>query len=231
MRLELIELYPSPYSERVRWVLDSKGLPYTRRAYQPLVDEAALRERTGQRTVPVLFADDELIGDSNAALEWIEAQQPAPALLPADADARLQVRALELAATEALTPWARLGFIGRAQAFGIQPLADHFAAKYDWTPQREAGTARTLVALLADLTQRVARQPYLVGDTLTRADITVASMLSVVFGHPADDLFILDDVMRSMFGLPLGDDAAFAPLRTWRDDVYRHHRGVRVTPP
>src|SRR5689334_20061889 len=110
MNLELLELYPSPFSERVRWVLDLKRLPYKRRSYQPLAEEAELKEKTGQTTVPVFFADGELIGDSNAALEWIEAHQPTPALLPSDATQRLQVRAVELAATEALAPWARLGF-------------------------------------------------------------------------------------------------------------------------
>ena len=34
--LELIELYPSPYSERLRWVLDLKGLDYRRTPYVPL---------------------------------------------------------------------------------------------------------------------------------------------------------------------------------------------------
>jgi glutathione S-transferase len=43
MDLELIELYPSPYSERVRWVLEAKGLPYRRRSYQPIAGEAELQ--------------------------------------------------------------------------------------------------------------------------------------------------------------------------------------------
>ena len=230
MDLELIELYPSPFSERVRWVLDMKGVPYRRRSYQPLAGEAELREKTGQSTVPVFFADGELVGDSNAAVDWIEAHHPTPALLPADPTQRLQVRAVELAATEALAPWARLGFIGRAKARDLQPLADHFAAKYGWSPQREASTGRVLRALLADLTQTLATRSYLVGDTLTRADVTVAAMLATVFGHPADDLFALDAPMRAMFGLPFGDDAALAPLRRWRDDLYRRHRGRRVVP-
>lgn len=230
MNLELIELYPSPFSERVRWVLDIKRLPYQRRSYQPLADEAQLRERTGQTTVPVFFADGELIGDSNAALDWIETHHPAPPLLPTDATQRLQVRAIELAASEALAPWARLGFIGRAKALDLQPLADHFAAKYGWSPQREASAAKVLRALLDDLTQTLAKRSYLVGDALTRADVTVAAMLATVFGHPADDLFALDAPMRSMFGLPFGEDPALAPLHRWRDDLYRRHRGGRVVP-
>jgi glutathione S-transferase len=230
MNLELVELYPSPFSERVRWVLEIKGLAYRRRSYQPLVGEAELREQTGQTTVPVLFADGELIGDSNAAVDWIETRHPAPALLPTDPMRRLQVRALELAAAEAVAPWGRLGFIGRAKALELQPLADHFAAKYAWSTQREASTGKVLRALLDDLTHALATRSYLNGDALTRADITVAAMLSTVFGHPPDDLFALDAPMRSMFGLPLGDDPALAPLRRWRDDLYRRHRGGRVVP-
>lgn len=230
MNLELIELYPSPFSERVRWVLELKRLPYRRRSYQPLVGEAELRAQTGQTTVPVFFADGELIGDSNAAVDWIETHQPAPPLLPTDPTPRLQVRAVELAATEALAPWARLGFIGRAKALGLQPLADHFATKYGWSPEREASAAKVLRALLADLTHTLATRSYLVGDGLTRADVTVAAMLATVFGHPPDELFALDAPMRSMFGLPFGDDPALAPLRRWRDDLYRRHRGGRVVP-
>jgi glutathione S-transferase len=230
MDLELIELYPSPFSERVRWVLEMKRLPYQRRSYQPLVGEAELREKTGLSTVPVLFVDGEVIGDSNAAVDWIESHHPSPALLPTDAAQRAQIRAFELASTEALAPWARLAFIGNAKAMGIQPLADHFAAKYGWSPQREASAGKLLYALLVDLAQTVAARPYLVGDALTRADVTVAAMLAPAFGHPPDELFVLDPPMRSMFGLPLVDDPALAPLRRWRDDLYRRHRGGRVVP-
>ena len=230
MDLELIELYPSPYSERVRWVLESKRLPYRRRNYQPIAEEAALREKTGLSTVPVLFADGELIGDSNAAVEWIEKQQPSPALLPAGAAERSQIRAFELAASEALAPWARLAFIGNAKKMDIQPLADHFAAKYGWTPEKEAAGGKLLRALLGDLSQAVEGRRYLVGDTFSRADVTVAAMLATVFGHPADDLFALEAPMRTMFGLPFGDEPAFGALRRWRDDLYRRHRGGRVVP-
>src|SRR5206468_1632216 len=70
--LELIELYPSPWSERLRWALEWKRVPYTRRAYQPLAGEEELRRTTGISTVPVLLADGEVVGDSDAALEWLE---------------------------------------------------------------------------------------------------------------------------------------------------------------
>jgi glutathione S-transferase len=112
----------------------------------------------------------------------------------------------------------------------LQPLADHFAAKYGWSPEKEASAATLLRGFLVDLARAVAARSYLVGDALTRADLTVATMLAPAFGHPPEELFALDPPMRSMFGLPLADDPTFAPLRRWRDDLYRRHRGGCVLP-
>jgi len=229
-KLTLIELYPSPWSERLRWALEWKRVPYARRAYQPLVGEEELRRTTGISTVPVLLADGSVIGDSDAALEWLEAHHPSPALLPEDPRLRAQVRAWEIAATETMAPAARLVMIGRWKARGMQPFADHFATKYGWSPAEEARTERLLGALVADLARAVASSPYLVGGGFTRADLTVASMVAGLVGIPADELFALDESMRAMFGLLPEEDPVLAPLRAWRDGIYRRHRGGRVTP-
>jgi glutathione S-transferase len=230
MAIELIELYLSPWSERLRWVLDLKGISYARRPYQPIADEEELRRTTGSPTVPVLLADGDVIGDSDAAVDWIEARHREPALLPDDPALRAEVRAFELAATEGLAPAGRLVWIGRAKAMGLQPIADHFVAKYHWSPEAEARGERLLRAWLAELASAVAGRPYLVGDRFTRADVTVAAMLAGIFGHPPEELFALDPAMRAIFGVPLGEDPAFAPLRRWRDELYRRHRGRRVVP-
>jgi len=229
--LELIELYASPFSERVRWVLELKGLRYRRTQFVPLAGEAEHVRRTGIATAPVLLADGEVVGDSNEALEWIEARHPGPPLLPAEPVARAQVRAWEHLGTEVVAPLARLAFIGRAKALGIQPLADRFAEKYHWSEAEQARGDRVLRAVVPDLARAVDKAPYLVGNALTRADVTIAAMLVTVIGIPSNEFFVLDDAMRSMFGIPLGDDPVLAPLRRWRDETYRRHRGGRVEPP
>src|SRR5690606_23601423 len=109
--LELIELYPSPYSERVRWALERKGLAYRRTSYVPVAGEAEHVRKTGIATAPVLLADGAVIGDSDCAVDWLEAGHPDPALMPADPQGRARVRAWELLATEVLTPAARLVMI------------------------------------------------------------------------------------------------------------------------
>jgi glutathione S-transferase len=228
--LELIELYQSPFSERVRWALELKDLTYKRRPYQPIADEPELKRTTGHSTVPVLLADGEVVGDSDVALDWLEKTRPSPALLPADPRARAAVRAWEIAATETLAPAARLVMIGRFKARDLQPLANHFEAKYGWTPDAERRAARLLDVFARDLAAAVGRSPYLVGDAFTRADLTVAVMLSPLLGLPPDDVFAIDAAMRPMFGLPLGADPALKPLHEWRDAVYRRHRGGRVVP-
>jgi len=231
-RLEIIELYPSPWSERLRWVLERKGLAYARRAYQPFAGEDELRRTTGLSTVPVLLADGEVVGDSDAAVDWLEARHPTPALLPAEPRARAAVRAWELAATEALGPLARLVAIGRYKQLGLQPLADSFATKYGWSPAAEARAARVIGSFLTDLACAVtAPDTTLVGDAFTRADLTVACMLAGVLGHPSDELFAVDDALRPLFGLPLREDPALRALHAWRDATYRRHRGGRVVPP
>ena len=228
--LELIELYPSPWSERLRWVLELKGLPYRRVAYVPLAGEEEHKRKTGIATAPVLIADGDVIGDSDRAVEWLEALHPSPALVPADARRRGQVRAWELLATEFLAPAARLVMIGRYKAMNIQPLADHFAAKYHWNEVEEGRVDRLLRTALPELAAAVASGPYLVGDGFTRADLTVAALLAPALGLPPDDLFSIDAGMRSMFGIPFGADPALTPLREWRDRTYRQHRGGRVVP-
>ena len=47
-----------------------------------------------QRLVPALEADGQVFTQSPAIIEWLEERYPNPPLLPADAQARSQVRAL-----------------------------------------------------------------------------------------------------------------------------------------
>ena len=229
--LEVIELYGSPFSERLRWALSVKGLPHKRRSFVPIAGEAEHRRATGIATAPVLLADGKVIGDSNQALEWLERAAPKPALLPEQPSQRAQVRAWEAFASEVLAPYARLGAIGRFKKLNLQPLADHFAAKYHWSEDEEQRALKRLEDVLPDLARSAADGGFLVGDAFTRADLTLAAMLATVFGHPSDETFEVDAGMRPMFGLPIGDDAALAPLRRWRDEMYRRHRGERVTAP
>ena len=96
MRLTLIHVPVSHYSEKARWALDYKRIPHTRRwppgGFHPVVTWILTRGR--HQTVPVLVMDGEGIGDSTEIIRRLEERFPEPPLYPADpADRR---RALEL---------------------------------------------------------------------------------------------------------------------------------------
>ncbi|MDE0880812.1 MAG: glutathione S-transferase N-terminal domain-containing protein, partial [Sphingomonas bacterium] len=82
---------------RVRIALALKGVAYQqvnhdlRMGEQAAPDYAALNP---QHLVPTLVADDAVITQSSAIIEWLEEAYPTPALLPADRDARAIVRAM-----------------------------------------------------------------------------------------------------------------------------------------
>jgi glutathione S-transferase len=80
---KLIQMYASPWAERVRWALNYKGVPYEKQSYQPGVDEEAVKKLTGQAQVPVLLVNGSVIPDSTAILNWLEQHHPQPALMPA----------------------------------------------------------------------------------------------------------------------------------------------------
>ncbi|KAA0913962.1 maleylacetoacetate isomerase [Aquicoccus porphyridii] len=98
MTLKLHNFFRSSTSTRLRAALNYKGLDYD---YVPYVlrDGETRRpdylRRNPQGLVPTLEREDgSHLTQSLAIIEWLEETHPEPALLPADADGRVRVRAL-----------------------------------------------------------------------------------------------------------------------------------------
>lgn len=95
--MKLYGFFRSGSSHRLRIALNLKGLPYELvpvdlRTEQHLgADYKALNP---QGLVPALEHEGRVLIQSPAIIEWLEERYPEPPLLPADADARAQVRAL-----------------------------------------------------------------------------------------------------------------------------------------
>src|SRR5437879_6263959 len=88
---ELLGLPYSPWSEKARWALDARQVPYVSRTYMPIVGEPLLRVKlrqwTGKVTVPVLTADDGLVlRDSADIARWADARGAGPTLFPREHD-------------------------------------------------------------------------------------------------------------------------------------------------
>ncbi len=111
---ELLALPFSPWSEKARWALDVRHVPYAYRVYQPILGEPALRRKLrragGNVTVPVLTTDDgRVLGDSADIARWADARGDGPSLFPAAHEAAiarfidLSERALEAGRALTLT--------------------------------------------------------------------------------------------------------------------------------
>jgi glutathione S-transferase len=229
---KLITMYGSPWSERVRWALAFKGLPYEKENYEPGVDEEKIKKLTGQALVPVLIVDGKVIPDSTAILEWLEASRPEPALLPGSDRDRAQVTLWEELMIGVLGPLARTLIIGRELRINdpeAQRSGKYFAEKYGHSPYMEEQAKLTLRRVLLSLKQTLSGRQYLVGDAFTRADLTTAAMLMLLRPAP-QEFFVFPPHVRRIYMDPLADDPAFSPIFAWRDEMYKRHRCEVVKP-
>ena len=95
--MKLYSFFRSGPSHRLRIALNLKGLAYEQVAVDLRREEHlgdAFKAINPQQLVPVLEADERLMIQSPAIIEWLEERYPTPPLLPGDAGDRAQVRAL-----------------------------------------------------------------------------------------------------------------------------------------
>lgn len=95
--MKLYSFFRSGTSHRVRIALNFKGLDYEQVAVDLRREEHlgdAFKAINPQQLVPVLEADERLMIQSPAIIEWLEERYPSPPLLPGDAADRAQVRSL-----------------------------------------------------------------------------------------------------------------------------------------
>jgi maleylpyruvate isomerase len=95
--MKLYSFFRSGTTHRLRIALNLKGLAYEQIAVDLRREEHlgdAFKAINPQQLVPVLEADERLMIQSPAIIEWLEERYPTPPLLPGDAGDRAQVRAL-----------------------------------------------------------------------------------------------------------------------------------------
>jgi glutathione S-transferase len=248
---ELLGLEFSPWTEKARWALDVRRVPYTFRRYQPLLGEPALRVKlrrpTGRVSVPVLATDEgRVIADSTDIARWADGRGAGPSLFPAEHEAAI-VRFLELS--------ERALDAGRARSL-VRMLADDEAlAEMTPRPVRRAlgplaarvgelGIRRTLrkygghkaggeehrrtqIAALDEVRAALAQkapsgEAKTLLDRFTYADIAVAQAL-VSLEPPAS--LKLGDASRRCFADPELRER-YADLIAWRDALYRTFRAA-----
>ena len=92
---KLLGLLYSPWSEKARWALEARNVPYTFVPYAPITGELKLRRLLrkwrGTVSVPVLIPDGERpFADSAAIARWADRRGEGPTLFPPGRDEEMQ---------------------------------------------------------------------------------------------------------------------------------------------
>jgi glutathione S-transferase len=243
--LELYQWELSQYSEKVRLILDYKGLIYRKIEVTPGIGQVDLFRLTGQRQVPVLKDGSKYITDSTEIAKYLDLEYPERPLIPKDPKQRGLCLLMEEWADESI------GNKGRTALFSAISQDQNFRKSLlptstpDIFKSLVGGVPRDVLTILglgvgyspdviksaiADLKQDLealtlllADSPYLTGDEPTLADLAVAG-LSILLKFPEGAYLDLPASIRGK-GVPgLADNPNYEPFFAWRDRLYAQFR-------
>jgi maleylacetoacetate isomerase len=178
----LFDYYRSSASYRVRIALALKGIDYERVPIDLLHAEqrgTEYRAQNPQGMVPMLKVDGRPITQSLAIIHYLEAVEPAPALLPCDPMDRAHVIAMALTIACDIHPLNNLRVLKHLTG----PLGQSEEAKNAWIATWIGQGFAALETLAADRAGR-----FLFKDTPTLADICLVPQMYNArrFGVPLD---------------------------------------------
>jgi glutathione S-transferase len=243
---ELLGLPYSPWSEKAKWALDARKVPYRFRFYQPLIGEPALRIKTGRWrgnvTVPVMTdARGNVYDDSTKIARFADSVGEGPVLFPSEHDAAiarwidLGERALSAGRVLSLhrtleDPEALREMVPRGMRNALGGVATHIGRmgvertlrKYAGASQSPPEQTKIARAALDELRAALAgTDGRTVLGTFTFADVAAAQMLSFV-SPPAHGLKLGKASRKGFTDPTLATD--YADLVRWRDALYESHR-------
>jgi glutathione S-transferase len=239
----------SHYAEKVRWALEYKGVDHSRRSLLPgsHIPIALALTRGAQPTVPVLQLDGRSIGDSTEIIAALEAAYPEPPLYPIDAAERTRAIELEEWFDENLGPHTRLlpfyelhqepalfaeiaaeavpGPLGKAKPVVGAYARVYTSIRWNANSAKDAERAREAIVVAFDKLEAELDKgdgEFLVGDSLSVADVTAASLFYPIVVPPEGPLD--PDLPRppalDRFRQSLSDRRGFK----WVGETFRRHR-------
>lgn len=243
--LELFTFSLSHFSEKIRWSLDASAIAYRETRWTPFfhVLPALLRGRLGT-TVPILKTPLGTIQDSTRILLWLEQHEPRFTLLPTSPELRAEALDVEArfdrigsyviryAYSSALEDPASLIKVWTLDANAVQKriVAAAFPLmraalrnRYRIAPEHVERARTNISEALDFLDQRLADgRRYLIGDVLTAADITAASLLAPLVCPDQHPVYRREDFRATV--APLVRDWTGRPAFQWVRERYREDR-------
>ncbi|MCU0569256.1 MAG: glutathione S-transferase family protein [Oculatellaceae cyanobacterium Prado106] len=249
--LELYQFELSHYCEKIRFILDYKGLEYRKVEVVPGLGQLDLYRLSGQRLVPVLKDGNTVISDSTAIAHYLEEKYPLPLLIPTDAKSKALCLMMEEWADESIGLNGRkamLGALGKNADFRSAALPSSTPGFLKDLIAAVPGDAIDVLGLgvglgaesvknarkamqqnLEALCLLLSESPYLVANHPTLADFAVAG-LTMYIKFPSGDYVDLPSGLKGK-GVPgLADNPDYQVFWDWRDRLYQDFRKITRTP-
>jgi glutathione S-transferase len=242
--LELYQFELSQFSEKVRFILDYKGLSYRKIEVIPGVGQFDLFRISGQRQVPVLKDGNTIVVDSTAIALYLDKTYPDRPIIPSAPHSKAMCLILEELADEAIGAKGRKVLfeglkninlrtsilpVGTPDLFknfvGLIPreAIDVLGVGVGFTPDAVKTATTDLHRTMESICLLLAQSPYLVGDTPSLADFAVAS-LSLVIKIPDGPYLDIPAHLKGK-GVPgFVDNPDYDLFFTWRDRLYTDFR-------
>ncbi|MGK7941128.1 MAG: glutathione S-transferase family protein [Crocosphaera sp.] len=250
--LELYQFEVSQYSEKVRLILDYKGLEYRKIEVTPGIGQLELYKLSGQSQVPVLKDGETVVSDSTEIAFYLDRKYPEKPIIPTDPLKRGQCLLIEEWADESIGLKGRIALIGALNQnpnfrksilpkevpdffknlVGAVPgdLLSALGTGVGFGPDAVKEANKALKQDLEALSLILEHQPYLVGDEITLADLAVAG-LSIILKQPGGDYLDIPDPLKGK-GIPgLADNTAYDSFFLWRDRLYMDYRKPLASKP
>jgi len=241
---KLLEFPHSHYCEKARWALDYKSLPFEAVAIMPGFHMITIRKYAPDTSVPVLLYNEEVVQGSSEIINYLEQHYPACPLTPENADERRACLAIERTMDERLGENLRQILYYRLLAYPdfirycfthpmpqwrqfiftlFYPILRYKIHQTYVISSAKVEQAKHEFALAMDeIAQQLEQKTYLVGKQFTRADLSVASMLSLLVmpsQHPFPWKEIPDPQARAFIS-----EYQDHPVSKWVSKMYRDHR-------
>ncbi len=249
--IQLYQFEMSSYAEKVRFILDYKGLDYKKVEVIPAIGQVEIFKLSGQRQVPVLKDDGTVVADSTSIAEYLDRKYSDKPIIPMDGKLRGQVMIMEQWADEIFGINARKGlFISMSQnpsfrsallpnttpdvlknlvsAIPSFDLLGGLGAPMGMSADKFKDDIRQNLSWLCSI---LSEQAYLVGDAPTLADFTVAA-LSMYIKFPTGTYISMPEAVKGQ-GVPgIADNELYDTFWNWRDKLYSDFRqaGAPIIP-
>lgn len=244
LSMKLLEFPHSHFCEKARWALDYKKVSYQAQAVMPGLHLKTIRKYAPGTSVPVLLNGEKVVQGSSEIIDYLEKKYRDRPLTPTDPAAYQECLEIER------TMDKRLGEnIRQILYFGLLAYPDFirhcFTHPMVWwkqllfrpifpilrkkiyqvyveSPESVERARNKFDAAMDDIEEKLKNEQYLVGNQFTRADLSVASMLSLLV-MPPEHPFPWQEI-------PDSETKTFLhgyrdhPVAIWVGKMYRDHR-------